>query len=967
RPPPLDPDLDALNRLPRFRPLVLAPTNNRLSGLFNMGVRYIVPTAEQLNLDETELTGLCFSFRDYVTDRAQRVCDRQAELACAARHIGTCAADTQTRLAAINHQAKLDHDGLSVIKSLQKQAEKSYELIQDILHDLERLEAVLPGGSRIADGDAHASAEFPCLTRMLAQRRRSSLHSASPRTSVALRRHIATKNAGVPSFPARTTSITSLNLPRASRQPGALPESSAGSVTARPGPYRLPPLARQSSTIVPVRSHSKRTSDSRSLRPRTSQSSVTGGGNGGGPSSERSHPSVPSSPTAADLARVSFDGESIGMQAASISALAATDAPRSVPKRPAQPFGSLRPLRMVRSVYGDRQGSYSRSEVSLSREQVVWSPQISSGANDSAFGYGDQSDALAHLALSDAEFRHAHPLEHVTTPGTVVSSSDDNRSSFASSGPLSVPMDISGSLSSGTDDGRRLSGFRRGRLSVSVVRDAGNADTDGAVYSSAGPPVQNGGGSVFDPATVLGPARIPPLRSRPPIRAPESPVSPRSLPHALSLQSASSAGSTPTTPSMRPPTPIGSPSSQAATSQLVATVAPTAPQDSRQSPMMLPPQYPLEAARMLKQMMADRGTGTAEARSASRCSTPQETTPDDHYRMTLAPNAGADYSASAGGQAYSYSAGIAGPGGYQRSRTSSLAASQQSATEGSDGAEQIRSAGTVRAVVEGRAAGDLIRGSGPWASTNPERMSTWSSSSARTLADGLASSRVSSADDQFRASKRPLSSAALATLTASAAMISRQARAHGGSSGDGSRKIPTTHSGGVRIAGGRPVVDLGLSIRTDLEQRVRSYSESGRNPLLQHEDRPHSSMGFHDTAVWGARPSSLHLRHHSPLSASLRQLRADKLNPNRRSAMSIRSRGSKPGSLSAGLPADDAPGDDTASIGTSYSSNGGGGRLPHPTAAAALAVPPLPAAALDPPALPAATGKRRARTMDNQD
>ncbi|KAJ2186038.1 hypothetical protein IW144_006344, partial [Coemansia sp. RSA 522] len=46
-PPPLDPDLDALNKLPKYRPLVLAPSSNRLSGIFHLGARYIEPTAER--------------------------------------------------------------------------------------------------------------------------------------------------------------------------------------------------------------------------------------------------------------------------------------------------------------------------------------------------------------------------------------------------------------------------------------------------------------------------------------------------------------------------------------------------------------------------------------------------------------------------------------------------------------------------------------------------------------------------------------------------------------------------------------------------------------------------------------------------------------------------------------------------------------------------------------------------------
>ncbi|KAJ1888390.1 hypothetical protein LPJ66_008606, partial [Kickxella alabastrina] len=110
-PPRLDADLDALNKLARFRPLVLAPSNNRLSGLFHSGPRYIEPTAEQLNLDETELTGLCFSFREHIAVRVAAVCERQTAGIGAARRVGMRAADTQTRAAQALQAARQAQEG----------------------------------------------------------------------------------------------------------------------------------------------------------------------------------------------------------------------------------------------------------------------------------------------------------------------------------------------------------------------------------------------------------------------------------------------------------------------------------------------------------------------------------------------------------------------------------------------------------------------------------------------------------------------------------------------------------------------------------------------------------------------------------------------------------------------------------------------------------------------------------------
>ncbi|KAJ2326557.1 hypothetical protein GGI00_004710, partial [Coemansia sp. RSA 2681] len=161
KPPSLDPDLEALNRLPKYRPLVLAPSNNRLTGLFQSGPRYIEPTAEQLHLDETELTGFCFSFRDYVSNRVHQVCDRQMGFATAARHMGTRVASSQARLGHVAQLSKHEQGSVSVLKSLQRQAEKSYELVQDILRDLERLDAALPSGDRFFGADSTAPKEFP--------------------------------------------------------------------------------------------------------------------------------------------------------------------------------------------------------------------------------------------------------------------------------------------------------------------------------------------------------------------------------------------------------------------------------------------------------------------------------------------------------------------------------------------------------------------------------------------------------------------------------------------------------------------------------------------------------------------------------------------------------------------------------------------------------------------------------------
>ncbi|KAJ2719778.1 hypothetical protein GGI07_005003 [Coemansia sp. Benny D115] len=297
-PPRLDADLDALNRLPAFRPLVLAPNNGRLAGLFHSGPRYVEPTAEQLRLDEAELAGLSFAFRDHVAARAQTVCERQTAVVTSARRVGMRAADSGTRAAQALVAARQVHDGATVLRALQRQAERAYELVQDIMRDIERLDAL-----------ERATAGPPTSAQ-------SQLQSQSPAPTA---------------FPA----IERMRAQRRQRQ--RLP--------AR----RTPVFAARSSSLA------------------------------------ADCFSAPASP--AD-ARVSFDGSTLHAPEPASMALVAA---RGSVRRPA-------------SVVAHSHGTHSRSEVSLSRAQAVWSPQV---AETAAFAEAHTSPMPAP-ALSPASVRALH-------------------------------------------------------------------------------------------------------------------------------------------------------------------------------------------------------------------------------------------------------------------------------------------------------------------------------------------------------------------------------------------------------------------------------------------------------------------------------------------------------------------------------------------------------------------------------
>ncbi|KAJ2413775.1 hypothetical protein GGI10_002832 [Coemansia sp. RSA 2530] len=717
--PSLDPDLEALNRLPKYRPLVLAPSNNRLTGLFQSGTRYIEPTAEQLHLDETELTGFCLSFRDYVSNRVHQVCDRQMGFATAARHMSTRAATSQSRLGHVTQLSKHEQGSVSALKSLQRQAEKSYELVQDILRDLERLDNMLPANDRFFAADSVAPREFPSLSKMLVQRRRHSLPaSPSPHSSVVLRRQIAAKKAGIPAFPTRTTSLAGIH----GRPLSAIPATESGK--PRPGPYQLPGLIRHAGANATNRLHSKCSTDTRALRTRGSRGSMTG--------SESANTSAPVSPTTNGEPRLSFDGETISpLDNTKISALTAHggDEHRFAYKRASQPFGGLRRPNSAASTYLDsgKSNNYSRSEVSLSREQVVWSPQIAFGASDSAFGFPsfDGASLSPQLALSDV----------------------------------------------------------------------GDEYAEGAL---------DGNHSNMD--------------------------------------------------------------------------------------------------------MADDGHDAASAVSEMKA-------------------------------AFSYGT---------RSRASSVAHSLKSALEESDAVGLFHATSPSKPHSEATCAGDSVNGFSPTARANPERMSTWSSSSARTLSEGLSGHRVSCAEDS-RSSKQPLPSAALSSLAASAAMINLPPTVNE-AAGKSLGGTASSNAAIARVSRTRPVADLGLSIRSDLERRVRSFSASEGNTSLSSGARPHSSMGFHNPAsgtrpsLWSVRPSSYRTRRHSPHSASIRGFPQA---THRLSVVSTDSNSNCQTSRFASMHNDFADQQSDAASISSYSSQAT--EMLHPS-------PPVSATAI--------AGKRRAQTMD---
>ncbi|KAJ1825311.1 hypothetical protein LPJ60_000023 [Coemansia sp. RSA 2675] len=896
------------------------------------GDHSVSPEGGQLHLDETELTGFCLSFRDYVSNRVHQVCDRQMGFATAARHMSTRAATSQSRLGHVTQLSKHEQGSVSALKSLQRQAEKSYELVQDILRDLERLDNMLPANARFFAADSVAPREFPSLSKMLVQRRRHSLPaSPSPHSSVVLRRQIAAKKAGIPAFPTRTTSLAGIH----GRPLSAIPATESGK--PRPGPYQLPGLIRHAGANATNRLHSKCSTDTRALRTRGSRGSMTG--------SESANTSAPVSPTTNGEPRLSFDGETISpLDNTKISALTAHggDEHRFAYKRASQPFGGLRRPNSAASTYLDsgKSNNYSRSEVSLSREQVVWSPQIAFGASDSAFGFPsfDGASLSPQLALSDVGDEYAEGA---------LDGNHSNMDMVLCAGLMPVPLKAPSNAIYDRSLGNAASGDLEHLRSLTHYAKGASLDEKSPI-SSLGRASSRASVEYEHQNALTSPSSVRSLKPPPLFRGGSmvSTTSPRSLPRGLSIRSTSSLASSPSASSIvSPTTPLGSPAAHGAANSLsIITMPDMSPASGRQA--LLSPQFPSEAARMLKRVIMEKPRkGSAETSPlASRPAS--QTLTSGRLRQALHPTSaeaddGHDAASAVSEMKAAFSYGT-------RSRASSVAHSLKSALEESDAVGLLHATSPSKPHSEATCAGDSVNGFSPTARANPERMSTWSSSSARTLSEGLSGHRVSCAEDS-RSSKQPLPSAALSSLAASAAMINLPPTVNE-AAGKSLGGTASSNAAIARVSRTRPVADLGLSIRSDLERRVRSFSASEGNTSLSSGARPHSSMGFHNPAsgtrpsLWSVRPSSYRTRRHSPHSASIRGFPQA---THRLSVVSTDSNSNCQTSRFASMHNDFADQQSDAASISSYSSQAT--EMLHPS-------PPVSATAI--------AGKRRAQTMD---
>ncbi|KAJ1917896.1 hypothetical protein H4219_002940 [Mycoemilia scoparia] len=168
--PLLDPELYTLNSIAPLNPIV----NQSVKRVFN----FIKPSncvdlsPEEMNIDCGDMADLALTTNTYIQDRVDRALSAQEDLTAKAKTLERRSIQFYSKMMLSNKRAKEQLENMSVVSSLQRQAEKSYELMQSIFQDMERLESLLPVKDRISANEPEFERKYPNIKAVFASRRR---------------------------------------------------------------------------------------------------------------------------------------------------------------------------------------------------------------------------------------------------------------------------------------------------------------------------------------------------------------------------------------------------------------------------------------------------------------------------------------------------------------------------------------------------------------------------------------------------------------------------------------------------------------------------------------------------------------------------------------------------------------------------------------------------------------------------
>ncbi|PVU89251.1 hypothetical protein BB559_005185 [Furculomyces boomerangus] len=176
---------DPLSSIGTINPII-SKSKNTLSGILSSGASYLTPisafssTSKFIEIrdynknNENYLFSLSTSVRSLIKSRIFNIKTTQNQLINESKSLTAKFDNTYEKLTNMNRRLKNEHEKLQVLKSIGRHAEKTYELIQEVFHDLERLESLLPPEKQLMEGDSESQENYKRLVEALAVRKYNS-------------------------------------------------------------------------------------------------------------------------------------------------------------------------------------------------------------------------------------------------------------------------------------------------------------------------------------------------------------------------------------------------------------------------------------------------------------------------------------------------------------------------------------------------------------------------------------------------------------------------------------------------------------------------------------------------------------------------------------------------------------------------------------------------------------------------
>ncbi|KAJ3152879.1 hypothetical protein HDU89_001085 [Geranomyces variabilis] len=179
--PQVEPELEALRRIPQFKPLIeasLSPAGFSWGGMFTQQQQ--TPRQEDLPyaLDPAPAIALWDKCRAHVEQCTMDVTRDQQLLEARMTGMEEYCTRLANTVANRCHEAKTQGEKLAALTSIKKQAEKTGSTLDDLIISLEKLDPLLPHAQQLGHPDNQK--RYPALTKLLARR-----HEAEERAAAA--------------------------------------------------------------------------------------------------------------------------------------------------------------------------------------------------------------------------------------------------------------------------------------------------------------------------------------------------------------------------------------------------------------------------------------------------------------------------------------------------------------------------------------------------------------------------------------------------------------------------------------------------------------------------------------------------------------------------------------------------------------------------------------------------------------